>query len=299
MSKEEIYSMLEVDLAQQIHLLSDKPEETVESTLKALWFKALGVSKSAETALEAPLPELTHHQEATLQELIKQRLSGVPLAFLTERQTFMNVEFKADHRALIPRKETEILGYKVLALCRDLANHNEAIDIMDMCCGSGNLGLAVAHSLPQVTVYSSDLSEEAVELAKENAAYLNLTSRVHVACGNLFSVYETHEFHNRFDLIMCNPPYISSAKVGKMDAEIALNEPSLAFDGGMLGMNVIQTLIDKSPVFLKSGGWLAFEVGLGQGPFVIQLCQKTGSYQSVSSESDQHGNIRVIYAKSK
>lgn len=96
---------------------------------------------------------------------------------------------------------------------------------------------------------------------------------------------------------MCNPPYISSAKVVKMNPEISSNEPILAFDGGMLGVKIIQKLIVDSPRFLAPQGWLAFEVGAGQGDFVIKMLQKTLVFQNINSVSDNYGNIRVVFAQ--
>ena len=297
MNNEELYATLKSDMVDKIHFLEDKPEETPDSTLKALCFKAAGIPKSAVEAVKFPVPELTSKQQSSLQQLVKQRLNGTPLAHLTGLQNFMGIEFIADKRALIPRRETEILGRKALELCREIASHHSQFDIMDLCCGSGNLGISIANSIPNVTVFSSDLSEEAVELTRENSIKLNLTNRVQAKASDMFSIYESAEFYNRFELIVCNPPYISSAKVVKMDTEIAANEPSLAFDGGMLGTKIIQTLIREAPRFLKPNGWVIFEVGVGQGAFISQLCQKTELYQTIDTVLDAQGNIRVIFAK--
>jgi len=97
-------------------------------------------------------------------------------------------------------------------------------------------------------------------------------------------------------LIVCNPPYITTSKVSKMNPEIASNEPAMAFDGGMMGIKIIHKLIHESPKFLSQNGWVAFEVGLGQGPFAIQLCEKSGGWKSVTSAKDASGNIRAIAA---
>jgi release factor glutamine methyltransferase len=110
-------------------------------------------------------------------------------------------------------------------------------------------------------------------------------------------VFETDEFYEKIDLIICNPPYILSSKVQKMDTEIASNEPVLAFDGGMLGIKIIQKLISEVPKFLTNEGWLIFEVGVGQGNFIAQLCERTQLYQRIESVLDVSGNGRVILAQ--
>jgi release factor glutamine methyltransferase len=296
MKKEEIYHKIKVDLEHKLSLWEDKPEETVDSTLKALWHKAAGIAKSAKNALDLPLPELSEQQLSQLYQLVEQRLNGVPLAYITGRQNFMNIELLSDNRALIPRKETEILGEKALEFCQKLLKTKPNIHIFDVCCGSGNLSLAIAHFLPQVFVFASDLSLEAVGLARENISFLNLDKQVKVCQSDLFSAFETDDYLGKVDLIVCNPPYISSSKVTKMGKEISANEPAMAFDGGMMGFKVIQKLIQEAPKFLTKGGIVIFEVGVGQGPFIIQLCEKSQLYKQVGSVSDKLGNIRVVYA---
>jgi release factor glutamine methyltransferase len=98
-------------------------------------------------------------------------------------------------------------------------------------------------------------------------------------------------------MIVCNPPYITSAKVKKMDEEISSNEPELAFDGGMLGIKLIQKLISESPKFLKKDGWVAFEIGLGQGPFVLKFMEKSDKFRNIGTATDEDGNIRAVFAQ--
>jgi release factor glutamine methyltransferase len=265
--------------------------------LKALWLTAAGFPVSAEKALKASLPDLSEQEIGNLHRLIELRLSNTPLAHITKRQDFMGIELLSDKRALIPRKETEILGRKALELSELIAKSNGPVKIIDTCCGSGNLGIALACYNLKCMVYCSDLSHEAVALTQENIDFLNLTDRVHVAQGDLLSAFETEEFYTKTDLIVCNPPYILSSKVMKMDSQIADNEPSLAFDGGMLGIKIIQKLISEAPKFLTMGGWLIFEVGTGQGNFIAQLCQRVQLYETIESFSDNSGQIRVIAAQ--
>lgn len=293
---EDLYAALKLKLESNIRLLEDKPEETIESTIKALWQKALGNTISTEKAISLPLAELSDQQIALLHQLVEKRLNGEPLAHITGRQSFMGIELLSDKRALIPRKETEILGRTVLKLCRKIAKKKSIVNVFDICCGSGNLGLAIASHLKNTLIHSSDLSQEAVELTNENISFLELNHRVKVSQSDLFLNFDSVDYWNKIDLIVCNPPYISTSKVSKMATEIAANEPIMAFDGGMVGLKIIQKLIQESPKFLTHGGWLVFEVGVGQGPFVLQICEKSGLYQQIKSVSDDSGNIRVIAA---
>ena len=294
MNKTELFRKISDDLKDKIHFLDDKPEETVETTLKALWLTAAGVPVSAEGSLKFSIPDLTEEQVKDLHRLIDQRLNNTPLAHITKRQSFMGIELLSDRRALIPRKETEILGIKALELANILSATRGEINIIDACCGSGNLGLAVARLNNDCIVYATDLSQEAVDLTQDNIRFLNLEQRVHVKQGDLLGAFETDEFYGKIDLIICNPPYILSSKVPKMDMEISANEPVLAFDGGMLGIKIIQKLISEAPKFLKSEGWVVFEVGAGQGDFIIKLCEKSQSYKNIQPVTDHSGKIRVI-----
>jgi len=296
---DKIFSELENELNSKLDFLDDKPEESVVSTLKACWFTASGLPKSAEEALKFPLPELTETQIKMLHLLLDKRLENIPLAYITGRQNFMGIELLADKRALIPRKETEILGRKALEISEFLAKDKPHLQIMDICCGAGNLGLAIAFYNPNVQIHATDLSGEAIELTKENISFLGLNKRVLAEQGDLFSSFDKKKYFGKMDMIVCNPPYISSGKVSKMNSEILDYEPSLAFDGGMFGTKIIQKLITEAPEFLANEGWLLFEVGRGQGEFLIRLCEESNHYKNVDSVSDANNNIRVIVAQKK
>lgn len=299
MNKSELFESISNDLRTRLHLLEDKPEETVETTLKALWLAAAGIPVSAEAAFSLSIPDLTEKQIQNLHQLIDLRLNNIPLAHITNRQNFMGIELLSDKRALIPRKETELLGRKALELSNEIVRLKGKINVIDVCCGSGNLGIAIAHYNPDCKVFATDISPEAVELTQENINLLNLNHRVQARQGDLLSAFETDEFYEKTDLIICNPPYILSSKVGKMDTEISSNEPGLAFDGGMLGIKIIQKLISEAPKFLINQGWLIFEVGLGQGSFISQLCERSQLYQFIEAVPDDSGNTRVIRVHKK
>ncbi len=297
MIKDELFIEIKSSLENKINFLEDKPEETLDSTIKALWFAAYGSPKSAEAVVALELPELTSSQIKLLHQLIERRLNNTPLAHISGRQRFMGIDFICDKRALIPRKETEILGRKALDLSVELAKNRQRINVIDACCGAGILGLAIASNNPKAEVYATDISLEAIELTLENIAYLKLDERVKAGPGDLFSSVDHDQYVENTDIIVCNPPYISVAKVKNMNPEMSENEPIMAFDGGMFGTKIIQKLITEAPTFLKKAGWLIFEVGVGQGEFIIQLCQRSKRFESIECLSDLSGNIRVIVAR--
>lgn len=292
------YARLSAQLASGLRLLPDKPEETANSTLHALWHAAAGAPLSASAALRAPLPSLDEAGLRRLQALVEQRLSGVPLAHLSGRQEFLGLEMLVGPEALVPRRETELLARTAIALAgAPDRTADDPLLVVDLCTGCGNLALAIADALPQAQVVGADISEDALVLARRNAAQLGLQERARFQAGDLLAPLDTPEFHGRVDLLVCNPPYISSGKVAQMDAEIARFEPALAFDGGPLGVGILMRLIQEAPRFLRPGGWLGFEVGLGQGPSLARRLRASGAWQEVREIADDAGATRVIVAR--
>ena len=131
---EELYQSIRLELENNLSILEDKPEETIDSTIAALWHKAYGISVSVEKALELPLPLLVDEQIIILHQLLKQRLNDIPLAYITGYQSFMGIDLICDTRALIPRKETEILGKAALEICQVFAKKKSSVTIFFYCC---------------------------------------------------------------------------------------------------------------------------------------------------------------------
>jgi release factor glutamine methyltransferase len=294
----ELFERVHGELASALETLPDKPEETPDSTLRCLWHLASGTRLSPGKAVEVPLPHLDADMRAELQRLVAQRMSGVPLAHLSGRQRFMGLELLASPQALIPRRETELLAQAAIDTLRDRILSGQAgATVMDACTGCGNVAVAMAHSDPRVKVYAADLSEEAVDLARANVEHLGLLTQVELRAGDLLAPFDEPAFHRQVDLITCNPPYISTKKMETMAEEIIGHEPRLAFDGGALGVRILQRLIRDAPKLLRSGGWLLFEVGLGQGPAVMHRMSGTGDYDEMRGVTDREGQIRAVIAR--
>jgi release factor glutamine methyltransferase len=276
--------------------LPDKPEETPAASIRALWFAALGQPRSLQNLPGGDLPALGPEAESRLQQLIERRLSGVPLAHLVGRQGFMGLEFIAGPQALIPRKETEILGRVALNCVREIQLARGPARVIDLCTGSGNLAIALAVHEPACRVFASDLCAEAVALAQENARLHRVQDRVEFRVGDLFAPFADGEFDASADLIVCNPPYLSSSKVGALPREIGEFEPRAAFEGGGFGLTIISRLINEAPRYLKPGSWLCFEVGLGQGTYLASHLKRLGTYRTVEPARDESGEIRALLA---
>jgi release factor glutamine methyltransferase len=294
----ELFERIRGQIASALETLPDKPEETPDSTLRCLWHLASGMRLSPDKSLEVQLPHLDAKMQEQLQRLVAQRMSGIPLAHLSGRQRFMGLELLASPQALIPRRETELLAQAAVDTLRDqILNGQGHAAVMDACTGCGNVAVAMAHSDPRVKVYAADLSEEAVDLARANVEHLGLQAQVELRTGDLLAPFDEAAFHRQVDLITCNPPYISTKKMETMADEIIGHEPRLAFDGGALGVRILQRLIRDAPQLLRSGGWLLFEVGLGQGPAVMQRMAGTGDYDEMRGVTDREGQIRSVIAR--
>ncbi len=277
--------------------LPDKPEESPISTLRALWFFAAGHPRSVKLACEDELPVLSDHQEKKLAELIEMRIQGTPLAYITGRQEFMGMEFIASPNAMIPRKETEILGSAAQEIVNQIMQERGKVQLLDLCTGSGNLALFLAYSEPGCQVTGVDLSADALSLARQNAEFLGLSGRAEFIHGNLFQPFEGSHSERKFDLIVCNPPYISSGRVKEMPAEISNYEPEMAFDGGPFGLNIPWRLVNEAPLYLEEESWICFEVGLGQGKAMLHSLQRNPAYKTVQVHLEKHGEIRALSAR--
>ncbi|MBS4034532.1 MAG: peptide chain release factor N(5)-glutamine methyltransferase [Ignavibacterium sp.] len=297
MIRTDLYNELLDEIINTRTYLLDKPEESPENALRALWFLAGGDPRAVERCLEEDLPILSETSVNRLRNLLKKHIHGVPLAHLTGRQRFMDIEFLVGPEALIPRKETEILGYAALEKIRETVATGGFSNIIDLCTGSGNLALALAYHEPKCRIFGADLSVDAITLAQRNAVHLALQDRLKFSVGDLFAPFAHDQYFGQIDMVVCNPPYISSQKVTEMSAEVSNYEPRLAFDGGPFGLSILVRLIAEAPQYLKKGGWLGFEVGLGQGNFIKKRLERNNSYSDIQMFPDMAGNPRAVLAR--
>jgi len=296
MNQKRLFGELLEYISDDLRLLPDKPEETPETTLKALWMLAAGEPLSVEAATKRELPELSEHESKKLKTFIETRLQGIPLAHISGRQSFMGMDLIAGPEALIPRKETELLASCAIDILKEWGDGKQP-NVIDVCTGAGNVALAIAKAIENANVFASDLSVEAVALAHKNKEMHALSDRVTLHTGDLLEPFRELDLEAGVDMITCNPPYISSAKVPAMASEISEHEPEMAFNGGVFGINLMRKLIAEAPDFIKSGGYLLFEVGLGQGPAMQKQMSKLPAYDEVRTVADAAEEIRVLVAR--
>lgn len=219
--------------------------------------------------------------------------AAVAAALARGQRTFMGVELAVAPGALVPREETELLGQTAV----ELLGRASARVAIDMGCGSGNLACALALALPGLRLHASDVSAECAELTRRNVERLGLAARVTVTQGDLFAPLAGLGLEGAVDAVVCNPPYISTGRLAKESQALLDLEPRAAFDGGPFGFAVHQRVIKDALPFLRQGGLLMFEVGLGQARQVVALVERAGAYREIETRDDREGRPRVVVAR--
>ncbi|MBR0939738.1 release factor glutamine methyltransferase [Bradyrhizobium japonicum] len=222
---------------------------------------------------------------------------NVAEAYERGRTQFMGIELQVAPGALVPRPETELLGRTAVEALR--RTHLPSPRIVDMCCGAGNLACAIALNIPDARVWASDLTDGCVELARRNAASQGAASRITVLQGDLFEALAGLQLEQTIDMIVCNPPYISEARLKGDRASLLTDEPREAFAAGPYGLSIHMRVTKDAPRYLRPGGLLLFEVGRGQDRQVATLLERNDAYENVSVVLDDAGAGRVVMAYAK
>jgi len=229
--------------------------------------------------------ELNETELGPLRELVKRRSEGEPLQHLLGNVEFCGLTFLCDKRAMVPRPETEQLVELVEAKIE-----NRKSRIVDVGTGSGVIAISLAAKFPEAKILAVDISDDALVLAQENAAMLNLKDRVQFLKSRLLENVE-----GAFDLIVANLPYISAQDRRTLSREV-LHDPEVALFAGKRGDELVRELIDKAPTRLHPGGLLALEIGLGQSETLLSaLAEK--NYRDICSKNDYNGVTRFIFAR--
>jgi len=168
-----------------------------------------------------------------------------------------------------------------------------------MCCGSGNLACSIAHHIPNVHVWASDLTDGCISVARRNVVHVGVDSRVVIVQGDLFAALDKFNLHASIDVVVCNPPYISQGKLATDRAVLLEHEPREAFDGGPYGLSIQQRVIKEALPFLRPGGILMFEIGLGQEKQVKMLFDRSKAYEDIQLIKNENGEVRVISGRKR
>jgi release factor glutamine methyltransferase len=236
-----------------------------------------------------PERELNSEEQASYDDVIAQRSTGMPSQYITGHQEFWGLDFVVSPAVLIPRPETEHLVETVLELARYLVKPR----VVDVGTGSGCIALALANELKTAEVYAVDLSADALEIARANAARLQLDDRVKFLQSNVLeALADVHDF----DFVVSNPPYVGKNEADKVQRSVFEFEPRIAVFSGESGLDVIRPLIEQGHAALKPGGWLAMEIGYSMRDMVLELLYPT-MWDNIRVVPDLQGISRVIAAR--
>ena len=283
---------------------------------ETLMMFVLGVNRAYLYA--HPERELTNEEHERYDDVVQQRTSGIPSQYITGHQEFWGLDFVVSPAVLIPRPETEHLVETVLELAREVPQPR----IVDVGTGTGCIALALAHELSRAEVYAVDLSAEALEIARANAARLQLDACLKfLRCDVLApldnpapSVILSEEAREDgptsrrsplsgttfrdFDFVVSNPPYVGHNEVDKVQRSVFEYEPRMAVFAGEHGLDVIRPLIEQAHTALKAGGWLAMEIGYSMRDEVLELLSPT-LWDEPMVVPDLQGIPRVIAAQKR
>lgn len=230
---------------------------------------------------------LDKDQSAQVAKIFKRRIHGEPLQYILGKCEFMGLEFKTDKRALIPRPETEILVESAVAEIK--ASNNPSPKILDLGTGSGCIAVSIAKLVPQASIAACDISEEVLQLAQENALLHNVNIKF------LLSDLFTRLGKEKFDLIISNPPYISTNEFCSLAKEISF-EPALALKAGIDGLDFYRRIIKQAAAYLNNNGLLIFEVGINQS-LPVKKILRDEKFSDIKIIKDYNNIERVIISR--
>jgi release factor glutamine methyltransferase len=247
------------------------------------------------TDYERPLGD---KELAEFRALVQRASEHEPIAYLTGRAHFFNLEFEVDKHVLIPRPDTETIVENVLQLSRNSPGF-EAPRILDLCTGSGCIAIAIAHHLKNAVVTATDISEAALAVAKRNLDKHALDGRVTLAQGDLYEALANVPDPQPFDLIVSNPPYIPTGDIENLDRNVRKFEPRLALDGGIDGLVIHRRILQSAPDRLVPGGRIYIEIQFDQGKPIRDIAAADERFDNVQILKDYSGHERAITARRK
>lgn len=245
--------------------------------------------------------EVEAETEARYLELIGKRASRIPLQHITGVQEFMGHSFKVSPDVLIPRQDTETLVEEAartiqktprekLSLMEKLKGGKEW-EILDLCCGSGIVGISLAKICSNIKVTASDISQEALDIAEENARALR--TKIKFVKGDMFQPHAD----KKFDMILTNPPYVKTRMISILQDEVKDHEPLTALDGGRDGLDFYRIIVEQAADHLKEGGILMMEIGHDQGEDLRKMLKDSEKYTAAEVIRDLPGRDRVVKCK--
>lgn len=250
------------------------------------------IAGAAGKTQEEFLSDLKLYVSASFEEkvasLVQRRLDGEPVAYITGEWEFYGIPLYISRDVLIPRMDTELLAEKAIELLR---SHDGVSRVLDLCCGSGCIGVAIASHVPDSRVIMIDNSSRALSVARLNVLKRNLTRTV--TCMEADALKDPPMMIGKLDLIVCNPPYIATEEVLSLDESVRDYEPWGALDGGEDGLDFYRAIASRWKVLLREHGCIFFECGEGQARDVAEILHENGFGTTVMFQ-DTAGVDRVV-----
>ena len=272
--------------AKAFDLLKSSGIENVEYDIKAILTDTFGVDLNKFILDMDNEFEPDKDLEAKYLSRIEKRKEHVPLQYIINKQNFYGLDFYVDESVLIPRYDTENIVDRIVKDCKE----NKCLSVLDLCTGSGCIAVSLKKSGFE-KVYAADISDKALAVAKHNAK-LNNADIIFLQSD----LYENFPKEIRFDIIVSNPPYISTDEIARIEKQVRDFEPKLALDGGRDGLDFYKKIINLSKNFLNNKGRLYLEIGYDQSKDVVDLAKKEG-YDNIVIIKDLSGRDRGISMK--
>ncbi|PIP19956.1 MAG: peptide chain release factor N(5)-glutamine methyltransferase [Candidatus Omnitrophica bacterium CG08_land_8_20_14_0_20_41_16] len=252
---------------------------------------------------------LNSRQAAFVSTALKRRIKGEPIQYILGKTEFMGLEFKVNKDVLIPRPETEILVETAIKIVRKFvalakggqttalwpaSSQVRKLRILDIGTGSGCIAISLAKFLPEASITATDISDKALETAKENAKFNNVEDKIVFLRSDLFESLAICDM--RYAICVCNPPYIAAGEIDNLQPEIKY-EPRIALDGGKDGLGFYRRIIKEAPDYLRDNGILIMEIGFGQAQAIGDIFRESGNFKILEIVKDYNNIDRVITAK--
>ena len=228
--------------------------------------------------------------ERLYDSLIARRASGEPLQYIIGIAEFMEMDFDVNKDVFIPRPETEIL---VKEASLEIKNKERVGKVLDLCTGSGNIAIGLGRSVPTIEIIATDISERALDRARMNSISHGTEKSITFYKGDLFDALPLDKKY-KFDIIVCNPPYVKRADIGLLQEEVQV-EPRIALDGGSDGLDFYRQIANKAPAYLSPGGSLFLEVGAGQAEDISVIFKAGDKFRVRKIIKDFVGIDRVLW----
>lgn len=282
------YNNLYLDIRRQL-----KAAGVENAQLEARELMCYATDKNREQFVRDAGLYVADAMEKRIHDLVDRRLAGEPVAYIIGEWEFYGLPLDISRDVLIPRMDTELLAERAILLARAAG---EGARVLDLCAGSGCIGLAVAANVPTCRVVLADVSEGALRVCKQNVRRCGLNAQVVCMLADAMQPPAANLWD--FDVIVCNPPYIPSADIPGLDVSVKDYEPHLALDGGADGLDFYRAIAERWGNALRLDGSLLFEVGIGQVGDVEMIMAKNG-YVDIKTYQDTAGIWRVVEGKIK